>query len=67
MAAMLPAQVAESIQFHLDWSLLFELKAWDPLVLFGAAIGLTIVALAAGFAPAHRAAQIDPMRALRYE
>ena len=48
-------------------ALLFEMKGWDPIVLTSAAIGLTIVALAAGFAPAHRAAQIDPMRALRYE
>ena len=48
-------------------ALLFEMKGWDPLVLGSAAIGLTIVALVAGFAPAHRAAQIDPMRALRYE
>src|SRR5262245_53623382 len=48
-------------------ALLFEMKGWDPLVLVSAAIGLTVVALAAGFAPANRAAHIDPMRALRYE
>jgi len=48
-------------------ALLFEMKGWDPLVLVSAAIGLTFVALAAGFAPANRAAHIDPMRALRYE
>jgi predicted permease len=48
-------------------ALLFEMKGWDPLVLVSAAIGLTFVALAAGFAPANRAAHIEPMRALRYE
>jgi putative ABC transport system permease protein len=48
-------------------ALLFQMKGWDPIVLVSAAIGLTFVALAAGFVPANRAAHIDPMRALRYE
>ena len=48
-------------------SLLFEMKGSDPGVLAAAACLLTFVAIAAGFMPAHRASQIDPMRALRYE
>jgi ABC-type antimicrobial peptide transport system permease subunit len=48
-------------------SLLFELEGHDPLVLAGAALVLTLVALSAGFLPAHRASRVDPMRALRYE
>ncbi|HKB10600.1 MAG TPA: ABC transporter permease [Vicinamibacterales bacterium] len=52
---------------QLAQSLLFQLKGWDPLVLTSAAGALTAVALAAGLIPAHRASQVDPMRALRYE
>jgi predicted permease len=48
-------------------SLLFQLKGFDPVVLIGAAIALSLVALAAGAIPAHRASQVDPMSALRYE
>jgi len=52
---------------RLAQSLLFQLQGSDPIVLAGAAVSLTLVALAAGFIPAHRASQVDPMSALRYE
>jgi predicted permease len=48
-------------------SLLFQLRGYDPAVLIGAAVGLTLVALGAGLIPAHRASKIDPMSALRCE
>jgi predicted permease len=48
-------------------SLLYQLQGWDPAVLTSAAAALTLVALGAGFIPALRASQIEPMRALRYE
>jgi predicted permease len=48
-------------------SLLYQLDASDPKVLGAAAGLLTVVALGAGFVPALRASQIDPMRALRYD
>jgi predicted permease len=52
---------------RLAQSLLFELQGSDPLVLVAAGVSLALVALAAGFIPAHRASQVDPMSALRYE
>jgi predicted permease len=52
---------------RLAQSLLFELQGSDPVVLVSAAVALTIVALGAGFIPAHRASLVDPMTALRYE
>ena len=48
-------------------SLLFELQAYDPIAITVAALLLACVALAAGWVPARRAAQVDPMHALRYD
>jgi predicted permease len=52
---------------YLAQSLLFQLRGYDATVLVASAVTLTLVALAAGFIPAHRASQVEPMRALRYE
>jgi ABC-type antimicrobial peptide transport system permease subunit len=48
-------------------SLLYELKGSDPFVLTASAVTLVFVAMGSGLVPAHRAARVDPMQALRYE
>jgi predicted permease len=48
-------------------SLLFGVNARDPLTYAGVAAGVVLVALLANFAPARRAASVDPMEALRSE
>lgn len=48
-------------------SLLFGLEGHDAMVFSAAVILLACVALAAGFFPARRAAQVNPMQALRYD
>ena len=46
-------------------ALLFGLQFHDPVVLASSIVVLMLVALAAGFVPADRAARVDPMRALK--
>jgi len=48
-------------------SILFQMTGADPGVLALSAVALALVALCAGFIPAHRASRVDPMRALKYE
>jgi putative ABC transport system permease protein len=48
-------------------SILFQMSGADPAVLAISAVALALVALCAGFIPAHRASRVDPMTALKYE
>ena len=48
-------------------SILFQMSGADPAVLALSAVALALVALCAGFIPAHRASRVDPMTALKYE
>jgi putative ABC transport system permease protein len=48
-------------------SLLFGVRASDPLTFAGVSLLLAIVALAACWLPARRAARIDPLVSIRHE
>jgi predicted permease len=64
VAVGLPATIALS---RIVQSQLFEISSHDPIALAAATAGLAAVALAAGYLPARRATQVEPVIALRYE
>jgi len=47
--------------------LLFGVRSWDAATLVSVSLVLAVFALLASYIPARRAAQVDPMVALRYE
>jgi predicted permease len=48
-------------------ALLFGMEGHDPVVITTVVVLLAAVAMAAGYVPALRASQVEPMQALRYE
>jgi putative ABC transport system permease protein len=46
---------------------LFEVEPTDPATFLGVVLLFTMAALLACWAPAHRAARMDPMEVLRHE
>jgi predicted permease len=59
--------IASVIAVRLLSSMLYGIKPSDPVAFLGSAILVILVALAASWIPARRAASIDPMKALRTE
>jgi putative ABC transport system permease protein len=47
--------------------LLFQVSATDPVTFVGIAVLFILVGMAAGYIPARRAANVDPMVVLRWE
>jgi predicted permease len=64
IAIGVPASFASS---RVISSMLFGLKPYDPIAMLTVIVLLAAVGAFAGFIPARRATQVDPMVALRYE
>ena len=59
MLALAAGRAAAGLLFGLEW--------WDPPTLAGAGLALAVVAAAASYVPAWRAASVNPVAALRME
>jgi ABC-type antimicrobial peptide transport system permease subunit len=62
-AGLILAAVSTQIVAHQ----IYSISPLDPLTFGGVALVLVAVAFAASYVPAHRAAKVDPMVALRHE
>ncbi len=61
MAAVLAGRAAKASD------ILYQLEGYDPVVLVASTVLLALVALGAGFVPAHRASKVEPILALRHQ
>src|SRR5260370_22725902 len=64
IAVGVPVTLAGS---HIVATLLFVLRGTDTTSLLGSVVALMLVSIMAGYLPARRAGQVDPMVAVRYE
>ena len=64
LAVGLPGAVFAS---RLIRSQLFGIEPWDPVTFLSACVLMAVVTIAASYAPARRAASVDPMKVLRTE
>ena len=67
LAGTLIGLIAAAAATRLLSSRLHGVNTWDPATFTSVAVLLALVALAACYLPARRAASVDPNRALRYE
>jgi putative ABC transport system permease protein len=66
-AGIIMGGIAAAVSSRFLSSVLFEIGAWDPATFAGSAVVLAGTGLLASYLPAHRAARVDPIRALRGE
>jgi predicted permease len=68
LAVGIPAALAAALAARsLLAGVLFELSPTDPLILLGSTGAILLIASIAAYAPARRAARIDPVASLKYE
>jgi ABC-type antimicrobial peptide transport system permease subunit len=67
LAGVIVGVLGAFVSMRVLHSLLFGVSPTNPLAIAGAAVLLLVIAAAAGYAPARRAARVDPAEALRTE
>jgi putative ABC transport system permease protein len=67
IAGIAAGTAAALVLTRLMATLLYDVKPTDPLTFAAVASGLAVIALAASWIPARKAAGVDPLIALRHE